>query len=78
MRIVGPSRRMPSLVMLVETVKEVETAEEDMMRERFRVVWDLFAGPSVDAYGCTFCVSCVGWGEPRIKSEYSSVSIHIL
>lgn len=47
MRMVGTSRRIPYLVMLVETVKEVGMTEEDMVRERFRVVWDLFAGPSV-------------------------------
>lgn len=47
---------MPYLVMLVETVKEVEAAEEDMVRERFRVVWDLFAGPSV----MPTCVRFVG------------------
>lgn len=64
---------MPYWVMLVETVKEVETEEEDMVRERFRVVWDLFAGPSVDAYVCTFYGRFVGWGGPGIKSEYSRV-----
>lgn len=49
-----------------------------MVRERFRVVRDLFARPSVDAYVCTFYGCCVGWRGPGIKSEYSRVWIHIL
>lgn len=69
LRMVGTSRKIPYLVMLVETVKEVEMAEEDMVRERFQVVWDLFAGPIV----MSMCGCCVRWRGSGIKNEYNRV-----
>lgn len=38
LKMVGPPRKMPYLVMLVDTVKEVELAEQGMVRARFRVI----------------------------------------